>query len=178
MTIQMIVNRELGYTRCENPLQGSFILEQLTDLVEEAVLCEFERLASRGGVLGAMEREYQRGRIQDESMLYEIKKHDGSLPLIGVNTYLNPKTLAADYEPPPMELRRATVEEKRNQIDNCRAFQSRDATARERLLERLEQVAYGGGNTFDVMMDLVRVASVGQITQALYEIGGKYRRSM
>jgi methylmalonyl-CoA mutase len=178
MAIQYIVNRELGFTRCENPLQGSYVLEQLTDLVEEAVLGEFERLSSRGGVLGAMEREYQRGKIQDESMLYEVKKHDGSLPIVGVNTYVNPKLLAAGYEAPPMELRRATVEEKREQIDNCRAFQARDPAARERLLHRLKDTALGGGNTFDVMMDLVRVATVGQISQALYEIGGKYRRSM
>jgi len=146
--------------------------------VEEAVLSEFERLASRGGVLGAMEREYQRGKIQDESMLYETRKHDGSLPLIGVNTYLNPKTMAADYVPPPMELRRAAPEEKRAQIDNCRAFQAGDPGARERHLRRLQEVAFAGGNTFNVMMDLVRVASIGQISEALYEIGGKYRRSM
>jgi len=178
MAIQMILQRELGFTHCENPLQGSYILEQLTDLVEEAVLAEFERLAARGGVLGAMEREYQRGKIQDESMLYEVKKHDGSLPLIGVNTYVNPETLKEGYEPAPMELRRATPEEKRAQIENCRAFQARDPRRREELIRRLAHVAYSGGNTFDVMMDLVRVATVGQISQALYEIGGKYRRSM
>jgi methylmalonyl-CoA mutase len=178
MAIQMIVNRELGLTRCENPLQGSYIVEQMTDLVEEAVLSEFERLASRGGVLGAMEREYQRGKIQDESMLYEVRKHDGTLPLIGVNTYLNPKTLAEGYELPPMELRRAAPEEKRAQIDNCQAFQARDPEGRARLLGKLAEVAFAGGNTFDVMMDLVRTATVGQISNALYEIGGKYRRSM
>jgi methylmalonyl-CoA mutase len=178
MAIQMIVNRELGFTHCENPLQGSYVLEQLTDLVEEAVLSEFERLASRGGVLGAMEREYQRGKIQDESLLYEVKKHDGTLPLIGVNTYINPATLEAGYELPPMELRRASPEEKQAQIDNCRAFQARDPRRREELFRKLAEVAYTGGNTFDVMMELVRVATVGQISQALYEIGGKYRRSM
>ncbi len=178
MAIQMIVNRELGLTHCENALQGSYVIEQLTDLVEEAVLSEFERLASRGGVLGAMEREYQRGKIQDESLLYEVKKHDGSLPLIGVNTYVNPETLKDGYELPPMELRRASPEEKQAQIDNCRAFQARDPARREALVRKLAEVAYAGGNTFDVMMDLVRVATVGQISQALYEIGGKYRRSM
>ncbi|MBN1771474.1 MAG: cobalamin-dependent protein [Deltaproteobacteria bacterium] len=178
MAIQMIVNRELGLTHCENALQGSYVIEQLTDLVEEAVLSEFERLASRGGVLGAMEREYQRGKIQDESLLYEVRKHDGSLPLVGVNTYVNPATLEAGYEPPPMELRRSDPEEKQAQIDNCRAFQARDPGRREELVRKLAETAYSGGNTFDVMMDLVRVATVGQISQALYEIGGKYRRSM
>lgn len=178
MAIQMIVNKELGLTHCENALQGSYIIERLTDLVEEAVLVEFERLNERGGVLGAMEREYQRGKIQDESMVYEVRKHDGSLPLIGVNTYLNPKTQAEGYEAPRFELRRATPEEKREQIDNCRAFQARDPAARERLMEKLRTVVLAGGNVFDVLMDLVRVASLGQITGALYEVGGKYRRSM
>jgi methylmalonyl-CoA mutase len=178
MAIQKIVNRELGYTRCENPLQGSFLLGLLTDLVEEAVLAEFERLTTRGGVLGAMEREYQRGKIQDESMLYEVRKHDGTLPIVGVNTYVNPKLLDPKYTAPPMELRRASPEEKAEQVANCRAFQARDPAARERLGARLQETAVAGGNVFDVMMDLVRVASVGQISRALYEAGGKYRRNV
>ncbi|MDI7268457.1 MAG: methylmalonyl-CoA mutase family protein, partial [Myxococcota bacterium] len=178
MAIQMIVNREMGLTCCENALQGSWAVDTLTDLVEEAVLCEFERLGARGGVLGAMEREYQRGRIQDESMLYETRKHDGALPIVGVNTYVDPRILADDYKPPAMELRRSTPEEKAEQIANCRAFQARDPAARERLMARLGETALGGGNIFDVLMDLVTVASLGQIAKALYEIGGQYRRSM
>ena len=152
-------------------------MEELTDLVEEAVLTEFERLADRGGVLGAMERQYQRSKIQDESLLYEHRKHDGSYPIVGVNTFLNPKGGMAS-EDDSMELIRATPEEKNGQIESLRAFQGRHADETEAALKRLEQVALSGGNIFAELMQTVRVASLGQITTALYQVGGQYRRSM
>ena len=175
MAIQMIINREMGLAKNENPLQGSFIIEELTDLVEEAVLLEFERLNSRGGVLGAMEMQYQRGKIQDESMYYEMKKHSGELPIIGVNTFLNPNASEKDYE---IELARATEEEKKHQIRNLRAFQERNRDKAPEALRRLQQVAESGGNIFAELMETVKVASLGQISAALYEVGGQYRRNM
>jgi isobutyryl-CoA mutase len=177
MAIQLIIQKELGIARSENSLQGSFVMEELTDLVEEAVLTEFERLADRGGVLGAMERQYQRSKIQDESLLYEHRKHDGSYPIVGVNTFLNPKGGMAS-EDDSMELIRATPEEKNGQIESLRAFQGRHADETEAALKRLEQVALSGGNIFAELMQTVRVASLGQITTALYQVGGQYRRSM
>jgi len=176
MAIQMIVSREFGLTKNEHPWQGSYIVEALTELVEEAILSEFERLSLRGGVLGAMETQYQRGKIQDESMLYELRKHSGELPIIGVNTYLNPdaKSLIAEE----MELRRATLEEKAEQIAGVRALQQRDPAATAASLARLKEVALGGGNVFAQLMETARVASLGQISQALYEVGGQYRRNM
>jgi methylmalonyl-CoA mutase len=175
MAIQMIINKELGLAKNENPLQGSFIIEELTDLVEEAVLQEFERLNARGGVLGAMETQYQRGKIQDESMYYEMKKHSGELPIIGVNTFINPNASEEDYE---IELARATEEEKEHQIRNLRAFQERNRDKAPEALRRLQEVAISGGNIFAELMETVKVASLGQISAALYEVGGQYRRNM
>jgi isobutyryl-CoA mutase len=176
MAIQMIITKEFGLAKNENPMQGSFIVEELTDLVEEAVLAEFERLNDRGGVLGAMETQYQRGKIQEESMFYEMKKHTGELPIIGVNTYLNPNQ--PSDEEFNIELARASKEEKEHQITNLRAFQERHAAEVNDALNSLKQTAISGGNIFAELMETVKVASLGQITQALYEVGGQYRRNM
>ena len=176
MAIQMIITKEFGLSKNENPAQGSFIMEELTDLVEEAVLQEFERLNDRGGVLGAMETQYQRGKIQDESMFYEMKKHSGELPIIGVNTYLNPNP-PGEEQLDSMELARATKEEKEMQIENLRTFQGRNKEEAERALHSLKQAAVRGDNLFAELMDCVRFASLGQITRALYEVGGQYRRN-
>ncbi|MGI2327754.1 fused isobutyryl-CoA mutase/GTPase IcmF [Planococcus sp. YIM B11945] len=175
MAIQMIITKEHGLSKNENPLQGAFIVEEMTQLVEEAVLAEFDRINDRGGVLGAMETQYQRGKIQEESMFYEMKKHTGELPIIGVNTYLNPNP-QSDDDINAMEIARATTEEKETQINNLLAFQARNNS--EDALERLKQVAKTGGNIFEELMETVKVASLGQITQALYEVGGQYRRNM
>ncbi len=175
LAIQLIINREWGLAKNENPIQGSFIIEWLTDLVEEAVLQEFERLSARGGVLGAMETGYQRGRIQDESLHYETLKHDGTLPIIGVNTFLNPK---GETVPPTIELARSTEEEKQSQIRRLREFQARHAKEAGPMLERLTRTAREGGNVFDVLMDAVRCCSLGQISQALFKAGGQYRRNI
>lgn len=177
MAIQMIINREFGLTKNENPLQGSFIIEELTDLVEEAVLQEFERINDRGGVLAAMERQYQRSKIQEESLYYEHKKHSGELPIIGVNTYLSP-TPTTEEELDSMELARATAEEKEHQISELHKFQEKNKAEVNSALERLKHVATSGGNIFAELMETVKVASLGQITQALYEVGGQYRRNM
>ncbi|MGN9838454.1 fused isobutyryl-CoA mutase/GTPase IcmF [Nonomuraea sp. H19] len=177
MAIQLIINREWGLARNENPLQGSFIIDELTDLVEEAVLGEFERLSDRGGVLGAMETGYQRGKIQDESMLYEMRKHDGSLPIIGVNTFRNPR---GDDEPDPhkVELARGTEEEKHSQLDRLHAFHDRNRSEAPAKLARLREVAMSDGNVFEVLMEASRFCSLGQITDALFEAGGQYRRNV
>jgi methylmalonyl-CoA mutase len=175
MAIQMIINREWGLAVNENPLQGGFVVEDLTDLVEEAVLAEFERLSDRGGVLGAMETGYQRGRIQDESMLYETRKHDGSLPIIGVNTFRNP---AGEQEHGALELARGTEEEKRGQLARLREFQRAHADEAPQALRRLKEVAMSDGNAFAALMDAARVCSLGQITEALFEAGGQYRRNV
>lgn len=177
MAIQMIIMKEHGLSKNENPLQGAFIIEELTSLVEEAVLQEFDRLNDRGGVLGSMETQYQRGKIQEESMHYEMKKHSGELPIIGVNTYLNPNP-PSEEDIDNMELARATQEEKEAQIRNLRAFQSMHANEAEQALADLQQVAISGGNVFAELMQTVQVASLGQITNALYEVGGQYRRNM
>ncbi|MFB4294282.1 fused isobutyryl-CoA mutase/GTPase IcmF [Nonomuraea sp. ATR24] len=176
MAIQLIINREWGLARNENPLQGSYIIDELTDLVEEAVLREFERLSDRGGVLGAMETGYQRGRIQDESMLYETRKHDGSLPIIGVNTFRNP----GGDEPGPhkLELARGTEEEKRSQLDRLHAFHERNRAEAPAALARLREAAMSEENAFEVLMEAARVCSLGQITEALFEAGGQYRRNV
>lgn len=176
MAIQMIITKEFGLAKNENPLQGSFIIEELTDLVEEAVLQELERINDRGGVLGAMETQYQRSKIQEESMYYEMKKHSGELPIIGVNTYLNPNK--PDAEEFNMELARATKEEKEQQIANLKAFHERHKDEAPKALKRLQQVAVSGGNIFEELMETVKVASLGQITSALYQVGGQYRRNM
>ncbi|WP_291995197.1 fused isobutyryl-CoA mutase/GTPase IcmF [Candidatus Accumulibacter sp. ACC003] len=174
MAIQLIINREWGLAMNENPNQGSFIIDELTDLVEEAVLKEFEAIASRGGVLGAMETGYQRGKIQEESLYYEHKKHDGSFPIVGVNTFRNPKG-DAQVE---IELARSTEEEKQSQLKRLRDFHERHAAASGAMLERLQQTVIDNGNVFAVLIDAVRVCSLGQITNALYDVGGQYRRSM
>ncbi|WP_244943814.1 fused isobutyryl-CoA mutase/GTPase IcmF [Siminovitchia fortis] len=177
MAIQMIITKEHGLSKNENPLQGSFIVEELTDLVEEAVLQEFERLNDRGGVLGAMETQYQRGKIQEESMYYETLKHSGKLPIIGVNTYLNPNPPSeADLD--NIELARSTKEEKETQIRNLRNFQKQHQNEAEEALTRLKKVAVSGGNIFAELMETTKTASLGQITHALYEVGGQYRRNM
>jgi methylmalonyl-CoA mutase len=176
MAIQMIITKELGLSRNENPLQGSFIIDELTDLVEEAVLKEFERINERGGVLGAMETQYQRSRIQEESLLYEHKKHTGELPIIGVNTYLNPGT-DQGYNV-PKGLARATRQEKEQQIANLRAFQAQHRESAPKALQTLQQTAARGENIFAALLDAVQVASLGQISAALYEVGGQYRRNM
>jgi len=178
MAIQLIIAREFGLAKNENISQGSFIMEELTDMVEEAVLQEFERLSERGGVLGAMELGYQRGKIQDESMVYELKKHSGELPIIGVNTFVNPEITPDDFIPENIALARATEEEKRAQLENLRAFRERNRDKAAEALANLKRVAREGGNIFAELMETVKYASLGQITHALYEIGGRYRRNM
>ena len=175
MAIQLIINREWGLAKNENPNQGAFIVDELTELVEEAVLAEFERISERGGVLGAMETGYQRGRIQDESMHYEMLKHTGELPIIGVNTFRNPH---GDAVMDKLELARSTEEEKQSQLERLQAFHARNAHAAPAMLARLKQAVIDNQNVFEVLMDAVRVCSLGQITSALFEVGGQYRRNM
>lgn len=175
MAIQLIINREWGLAKNENPSQGAFIIEELTELLEEAVLAEFERIAERGGVLGAMETGYQRGKIQDESMHYEMLKHTGELPIIGVNTFRNPHGEKVQDQ---LELARSTEEEKQSQLQRLDAFHAQHAKAAPAMLKRLQQAVIDNGNVFDVLMDAVRVCSLGQITNALFEVGGQYRRNM
>jgi methylmalonyl-CoA mutase len=175
LAIQLIINREWGLAKNENPLQGSFIIDQLTDLVEEAVLAEFERISERGGVLGAMETGYQRGRIQDESMLYETRKHDGSLPIVGVNTFLPDH---AQETRGPIELARGTEEEKRSQLRRLSDFHAAHSSEAPEALRRLRDAAMSGENAFAVLMDTARVCSLGQITDTLFEAGGQYRRNI
>ncbi|MEM8484154.1 MAG: methylmalonyl-CoA mutase family protein [Bacteroidota bacterium] len=177
MAIQLIINRELGLAKNENPNQGAFIIDELTDLVEEAVLTEFERINDRGGVLGAMETMYQRGKIQEESMLYEHKKHSGELPVIGVNTFLS-KNGKHENEEAPVELMRSSTDEKQHQIDNLERVQRRHTEAAQAALNTLQEKARAGGNLFEALMDTVKVCSLGQITDALFEVGGQYRRNM
>ena len=175
MAIQLIINREWGLAKNENPNQGSFIIEELTDLVEEAVLKEFDAISERGGVLGAMETGYQRGKIQEESLFYERQKHDGSYPIIGVNTFRAPHSEAA---PAAIELARSTDAEKQSQLKRLKDFQERNAAEGEQVLERLRRTVIDNGNTFEVLMDAVRHCSLGQITHTLYDVGGRYRRNM
>jgi methylmalonyl-CoA mutase len=175
MAIQLIINREWGLAKNENPNQGSFIIDELTELVEEAVLSEFEKISERGGVLGAMETGYQRGKIQDESMHYEMLKHTGEYPIIGVNTFRNPH---GDATPTTLELARSTEEEKQSQLARLADFQTRHAYAAPATLQRLQQAVIENRNVFEVLMDAVRVCSLGQITTALFEVGGQYRRNM
>jgi methylmalonyl-CoA mutase len=177
MAIQMIITKEQGLAKNENPLQGSYIVEQLTELVEEAVLDEFLRIDERGGVLGAMERQYQRGKIQDESLEYERLKHTGELPIVGVNTFENPNK-SSEEEADSLQLTRASADEKNDQIRRLREFQARHADERGAALERLEQVALAGGNIFECLMDVARVCSLGEISAKLFEVGGEYRRNM
>jgi methylmalonyl-CoA mutase len=175
MAIQLIINREWGLAKNENPNQGSFVIEELTDLVEEAVLKEFEAISERGGVLGAMETGYQRGKIQEESLYYEHRKHDGSYPIVGVNTFRNPH---GDAVPQKLELARSTEEEKEAQLRRLADFHARHAAEAPAALERLKRTVIEDRNVFDELMNTVRVCSLGQITNALFEVGGQYRRSM
>ena len=177
MAIQMIITKEHGLAKNENPLQGAFIVEELTDLIEEAVLEEFDRINDRGGVLGAMETQYQRGKIQEESMHYEMLKHSGELPIIGVNTYLNPNPPTADAID-NMEIARASTEEKETQIRNLQSFWQQHESESAAALNRLQTIAINNGNIFEELMNTVKVASLGQITNALYEVGGQFRRNM
>ncbi len=178
MAIQKIIHREFGIAKNENPLQGSYFIEELTDLVEEAVLLEFLRINERGGVLGAMERQYQRSKIQEESIHYEHLKHSGELPIIGVNTFIDPKTLKEDFVPEKIEMARATSEEKRSQLDRLHAFQERNRKDCEREVRHLKQTALKGENLFEALMSASRYCSLGQMTEALFEVGGKYRRNL
>ena len=175
MAIQLIINRELGTAKNENPNQGSFLIEELTDLVEEAVLIEFDRITERGGVLGSMERMYQRNKIQEESLFYEHQKHTGELPLIGVNTFLSKNGSPTIL---PTEVIRSTTEEKEQQIINVKAFWKRNEQASAHRLSKLKEVAINNGNLFEELMETVKYCSLGQITNALYEVGGQYRRNM
>lgn len=175
MAIQLIINRELGSAKSENYIQGSFAVEELTDLVEEAVLTEFDRITERGGVLGSMERMYQRNKIQEESLYYEHQKHTGELPLIGVNTFLSKKGSPTII---PGEIIRSTGEEKERQIKNLKAFWKRNEEQSDAMLKRLQEVAINNGNLFEELMETVKYCSLGQITHALYEVGGQYRRNM
>ena len=176
VAIQMIISRELGLNYCENPWQGSFIVDELTDLVEEAVYKEFDRISQRGGVLGAMDTMYQRGKIQEESLYYESKKHDGSYPLIGVNTFL-PKEGQED-EVHDLELIRSTDAEKQDQIRHVRDFQAQHGDESPGALASLKAVASARGNVFAELMETVKSNSLGQISAALYDVGGEYRRNM
>jgi len=175
MAIQLIINRELGLAKNENPLQGAFIIEELTDLVEQAVLDEFKRINDRGGVLGAMETMYQRGKIQEESLYYETLKHSGEYPIVGVNTFLNKKGSPTIV---PGEVIRATEDEKQYQISTLKKFQERNADQSAEALKQLQKVAVEGENIFEQLMEVCKVCSLGQISHALYEVGGQYRRNM
>ena len=175
LAIQLIINREWGLAMNENPLQGAYVVDELTDLVEAAVLAEFDAINERGGVLGAMETGYQRGRIQDESMLYEHRKHDGSLPIIGVNTFRRPES---ETEPVVVELARATETEKQSQLDRVHAYQQSHRSEGEDAIARLKEAAISGENVFAVLMDAARVCSLQQVTEAFFEVGGQYRRNV
>jgi methylmalonyl-CoA mutase len=175
LAIQMVIGKEWGLAQNENPLQGSYVVEELTDLVEEAVLAEFDRITERGGVLGAMETGYQRGRIQDESMVYEQRKHDGSLPIVGVNTFRRP---GGEATPERLELARATEDEKRSQLERVRAWREAHQGEAEVALRRLREAATGGENVFAVLMDAARVCTLQQVTEAFFEVGGQYRRNV
>ena len=175
MAIQLIINRELGTAKNENPNQGSFLIEEMTDLVEQAVMAEFERISERGGVLGAMERMYQRNKIQEESLYYETLKHTGEFPIVGVNTFLNKNGSPTIL---PQEVIRSTTEEKEFQINTLQSFKERHKDKSDEMLKRLQQVAVNDGNLFEELMETVKYCSLGQITHALYEVGGQYRRNM
>lgn len=178
MAIQMIINREFGMSKNENPTQGSYFIEELTDLVEEAVLAEFKKINERGGVLGAMETQYQRSKIQEESMYYEHLKHNGTLPIIGVNTFINPKTLAQDYVPPKIEMARASYDEKNAQLSNVHKYQEDHKSEAKKSLQLLKDTVLSGGNIFAALMVAARHCSLYQMTEALYEVGGQYRRNL
>ena len=175
MAIQMIINHELGLATNQNPLQGSFIIDELTDLIEEAVLLEFDRISERGGVFGAMETNYQRSKIQEESLYYETMKNSGKLPIMGVNTFLS-----SDGSPTvlPGEVIRSTDEEKNNQLDALNNFHKTNKELAPKYIERLKEAALENRNVFEEMIEAVKYCSLGQITQALFDVGGKYRRNL
>jgi methylmalonyl-CoA mutase len=175
MAIQLIINRELGLAKNENPLQGSFIIEELTDLVEEAVLTEFDRITERGGVLGSMETMYQRSKIQEESLYYETLKHSGELPIIGVNTFLSSKGSPTVL---PQEVIRSTKDEQDRQITTVANLHKGNADAATAALKAIQETAVQNGNVFEQLMEAAKVCTLGQITQALFEVGGQYRRNM
>jgi methylmalonyl-CoA mutase len=175
MAIQLIINKELGLAKNENPIQGSFIIEELTDLVEDAVLQEFDRITERGGVLGAMETMYQRSKIQEESLYYETLKHTGEFPIIGVNTFLSSKGSPTVI---PAEVIRATEEEKQYQIDMLHNLHQSGAEKVSEQLNSIQDAAINNQNIFEQLMDATKVCSLGQITNALFQVGGQYRRNM
>jgi methylmalonyl-CoA mutase len=172
----MIINQELGLNFCENPWQGSFIVDELTNLVEEAVYQEFERISERGGVLGAMDTMYQRGKIQEESLYYESRKHDGSLPIVGVNTFLPPE--GSHAEGGELELMRSSEDEKNQQVANVEAFRSMHAKEAKPCLQKLQKVASERKNTFEALMEAAKTCSLGSMSHSLYDVGGEYRRNM
>jgi methylmalonyl-CoA mutase len=176
IAIQLIINRELGLAQNHNPLQGSFVIEELTNLVEEAILTEFDRLTERGGVLGAMETMYQRGKIQDESLYYEEQKHSGAYPIVGINTYVDPAKAGKVDRPP--ELIRSTDAEKDSQIASLAAYHKLNAPEAERALEAVREACRTKGNIFDALMEAGKYCSLGQISATLYRMGGQYRRNM
>jgi methylmalonyl-CoA mutase len=176
VAIQLIINQELGLNKNQNPWSGSYIIDYLTDLVEEAVYREFDSLSERGGVLGAMETMYQRGKIQEESLYYETRKHDGSLPIVGVNTFLANTDAAQEHQ--GAALIRSSEQEKQAQVAAVRAFQKRHAAEAPAALKRLQALAAAGGNVFAELMEAVKTCSLGQLTHALYGVGGEYRRNM
>jgi methylmalonyl-CoA mutase len=175
MAIQLIINKEMGLSKNENPIQGSFIIEELTDLVEEAVLLEFDRITERGGVLGAMETMYQRSKIQEESLYYETLKHSGEFPIIGVNTFLSSKGSPTVI---PAEVIRATEEEKQFQIKTLENLHKANAKEVQQQLDAIQDAAIKNENLFDHLMEATKVCTLGQITSALFEVGGQYRRNM
>ena len=175
MAIQLIINKELGLARNENPIQGAFIIEELTDLVEDAVLLEFDRITERGGVLGAMETMYQRSKIQEESLYYETLKHTGEYPIIGVNTFLNKKGSPTII---PEEVIRATEQEKKYQIAMLKELHKGSKGKAEKLLQKVQEAAVQNENIFDLLMEASKICSLGEITNALFEVGGQYRRNM
>jgi methylmalonyl-CoA mutase len=175
LAIQLIINKELGTVKVENTQQGSFLISELTDLVEEAVMKEFEKINARGGVLGAMERMYQRSKIQEESWVYETKKHDGEIPIIGVNTFVNEKaTLAVDQQP----IIRSTKKERTRQVACLQLFKKRNQAKRDAYLAQLKEASHQGENLFEILMEAVKYCSLGEITDALYLVGGKYSRNL
>lgn len=180
LAIQLIINREWGLAKSENPSQGSFVVEELTDLVEEAVLMEYDKITERGGVLGAMETGYQRSKIQEESIHYEILKHDGRYPIVGVNTFRDPHADDDDLLEGAqcIDLARATTQEKESQLSRLADFKKRHQDRAPEALEKLQKVALSGENIFAELMNTVRYCSLGQITEALYNVGGQYRRNM
>ena len=175
LAIQLVINKEFGLSKNENPTQGSFVIEELTDLVEAAVLAEFRSISERGGVLGAMERMYQRSKIQEESLYYETQKHDGTLPIIGVNTFLDPQGSPTAQ---PAEVIRATKAEKDYAIEARDAFWKRNEATSKAALAAVQRAALAGGNVFTELLEACKVCTLGQISGALYEVGGQYRRNM